>query len=62
MYPDDFAFRAEDSAGKSYFDLLIGNGWVREAIESGSSVEDIVSRYDEELQQFKKLRKKYLLY
>ncbi|MDR7074146.1 exo-beta-N-acetylmuramidase NamZ family protein [Fictibacillus barbaricus] len=62
MYPDDFAFRAEDSAGKSYFDLLIGNGWVREAIESGSSVEDIVSRYNDELEQFKKLREKYLLY
>ncbi|WNB93034.1 DUF1343 domain-containing protein [Bacillus sp. NEB1478] len=62
MYPADFAFRAEDSAGKSYFDLLIGNGWVREAIESGSSVEDIVSRYEEELYQFKELRKKYLLY
>ncbi|MBY6035071.1 DUF1343 domain-containing protein [Fictibacillus nanhaiensis] len=62
MYPADFAFRAEDSAGRSFFDLLIGNGWVRDAIESGSSVEEIVSRYDEKLSEFKKLRKNYLLY
>jgi uncharacterized protein YbbC (DUF1343 family) len=62
MYPDDFAFRAEDSAGKSYFDLLIGNGWVRDMIESGKSVDEIVSRYDSDLNQFKEMRKKYLLY
>ncbi|MCM3718701.1 exo-beta-N-acetylmuramidase NamZ family protein [Fictibacillus phosphorivorans] len=62
MYPQDFAFRAEDSAGKSFFDLLIGNGWVREAIESGNSVEEIVDRYQDELRDFKKVRKKYLLY
>ncbi|WP_226535507.1 exo-beta-N-acetylmuramidase NamZ family protein [Fictibacillus halophilus] len=62
MYPQDFAFRAEDSAGKSFFDLLIGNGWVRDAIESGSSVEEIVNRYQDELNDFKEIRQNYLLY
>lgn len=34
LYPEDFQFRAENSAGISFFDNLIGNGWVREAIET----------------------------
>ncbi|MBH0170991.1 exo-beta-N-acetylmuramidase NamZ family protein [Fictibacillus sp. 18YEL24] len=62
LYPNDFAFRAEDSRGISFFDLLTGNGWVREYIESGRTVDEIVSRYDQELQDFKDVRKKYLLY
>ncbi|MBH0163562.1 DUF1343 domain-containing protein [Fictibacillus sp. 7GRE50] len=62
LYPNDFEFRAEDSRGISFFDLLTGNGWVREYIETGRTVDEIVSRYDQELEEFKDLRKKYLLY
>ncbi|GGB47349.1 exo-beta-N-acetylmuramidase NamZ family protein [Fictibacillus barbaricus] len=62
LYPNDFQFRAEDSRGISFFDLLVGNGWIREYIESGRSVDDIVSRYNEELNTFKDLREEYLLY
>ncbi len=62
MYPEDFAFRAENSSGISFFDNLIGNGWVREAIESGSSVKEIQKQWKHELKDFEKLRKGYLLY
>lgn len=62
MYPEDFVFRAENSSGISFFDNLIGNGWVREAIESGSSVKEIQKQWKHELKDFEKLRKDYLLY
>ncbi|WP_404355082.1 DUF1343 domain-containing protein [Cytobacillus firmus] len=62
MYPEDFEFRAENSAGISFFDNLVGNGWVREAIEEGKTVEEISSKWENELKQFKKTREEYLLY
>ncbi|RSD25032.1 DUF1343 domain-containing protein [Mesobacillus subterraneus] len=62
MYPEDFEFRAEDSKGISFFDLLTGNGWIREAIENGQSVEEIKAQWQDELDQFKQVREKYLLY
>ncbi|MFD2925198.1 exo-beta-N-acetylmuramidase NamZ family protein [Halobacillus naozhouensis] len=62
LYPEDFEFRAENSAGVSFFDNLIGNGWVREAIESGQSVEEMQERWQEDLNEFKKVREEYLLY
>ncbi|TYS63818.1 DUF1343 domain-containing protein [Bacillus infantis] len=62
LYPEDFAFRAEDSRGISFFDQLIGNGWVREAIEEGKSVEWIESQRKDELKDFTKVRKDYLMY
>lgn len=62
MYPDDFAFRAENSAGISFFDNLIGNGWIREAIENGDSVKKMEKRWKHELTEFEKVRKGYLLY
>ncbi|RYG73760.1 DUF1343 domain-containing protein [Lentibacillus lipolyticus] len=62
MYPDDFAFRAENKQGVSFFDNLIGNGWVRKAIEEGKSVDWMESQWKDELKAFKKLREEYLLY
>ncbi|RWZ52157.1 DUF1343 domain-containing protein [Halobacillus fulvus] len=62
MYPEDFEFRAENSAGISFFDNLIGNGWVREAIENGESVESIVDRWQDDLSEFKEVREQYLIY
>src|SRR5699024_1469557 len=49
MYPDDFEFREEDDAGISFFDQLIGNGWVRDMIEEGDSVDDIVAEWQSDL-------------
>ncbi|MCA1040323.1 DUF1343 domain-containing protein [Bacillus infantis] len=62
LYPEDFAFRAEDSRGISFFDQLIGNGWVRDAIDEGKSVEWIESQWKDELKDFNKVRKDYLMY
>lgn len=62
LYPDKFAFRAEDKNGVSYFDNLIGNGWVRKEINDGTSLQDIVKQWKKDLKQFEKTRKQYLLY
>lgn len=62
MYPEHFQFRAEDSRGISFFDLLTGNGWIREEIEAGTSVEEIQAMWQDELKEFKQVREKYLLY
>ncbi|WP_339147485.1 MULTISPECIES: DUF1343 domain-containing protein [unclassified Sutcliffiella] len=62
MYPEDFQFRAENSAGISFFDNLIGNSWIRKGIEEGRSVEDLVSQWQGDLSEFNKVRKQYLIY
>ncbi|WP_347548648.1 DUF1343 domain-containing protein [Pseudalkalibacillus hwajinpoensis] len=62
LYPEDFEFRAENSAGVSFFDLLVGNGWIREAIEEGQSVEEMEQQWQEDLNEFKEVRENYLLY
>lgn len=62
MYPEDFEFRAEDSKGISFFDLLTGNGWIREELEAGKSVQEIQSMWEDDLKEFKQVREKYLLY
>ncbi|AXI10057.1 DUF1343 domain-containing protein [Oceanobacillus sp. 143] len=62
MYPGDFKFGAENSAGVSFFDNLIGNGWIREAIEDGTSVKEMEKQWKKGLKDFEKVRKEYLLY
>ncbi|QTN00514.1 DUF1343 domain-containing protein [Sediminibacillus dalangtanensis] len=62
MYPDDFAFRAENSSGISFFDNLIGNGWIREAIENGQSVDEMKAEWQDDLEAFKEVREQYMIY
>lgn len=62
LYPNDFEFRAEDNKGISYFDLLVGNGWIRDAIEEGQSVKDMKKEWEDDLNKFLKIRKEYLMY
>ncbi|WP_110113043.1 DUF1343 domain-containing protein [Bacillus sp. CGMCC 1.16541] len=62
LYPDNFAFRAENSAGISFFDNLMGNRWVRDGIVAGRSVEDMQAQWQVELEEFKTVRQTYLLY
>ncbi|MGW8460790.1 exo-beta-N-acetylmuramidase NamZ family protein [Bacillus atrophaeus] len=57
LYPDDFEFLATGS-----FDKLIGNSWVRTKIEEGADIQEITDAYQKPLKEFKKLRKKYLIY
>ncbi|MCM3758548.1 DUF1343 domain-containing protein [Sporosarcina aquimarina] len=45
-----------------FFDNLIGNGWIRPAIEDGMTVKEMESRWKKDLKEFEKVRKKYLMY
>lgn len=56
LYPKNFEFH------ETYFDKIMGTSRIREALEKGARVEDIIQSYEEELNNFSKLRKPYLLY
>ncbi|GHH97916.1 exo-beta-N-acetylmuramidase NamZ family protein [Neobacillus kokaensis] len=62
MYPEDFQFRARNSAGVSFFDQLVGNGSIRDGIEAGKSIEEMKKEWLPELDQFMEVREQYLLY
>lgn len=47
---------------KPMFEKLIGVGWVREMIVSGATAEEIEARWASDVEEFKLLRKRYLLY
>lgn len=55
MYPNDVKFT-------TFFNSLIGNKWVVEDIKAGLSVEEIVGKWQAELEAFKEVRSQYLLY
>jgi uncharacterized protein YbbC (DUF1343 family) len=56
MYPDKFQFHAD------YFDKVMGTSKVREALEKGLEVAEIVKAYEPGLKAFAEARKPYLLY
>jgi uncharacterized protein YbbC (DUF1343 family) len=56
LYPDKSSFFRE------YFHLLAGNNLLMEQIKQGISEEEILASWDPELDSYKQLRKKYLLY
>ncbi len=56
LYPGKFKFQPD------YFDKVMGTSRVREALEKGRSVRDIVSAWEPDLRKFSELRKLYLLY
>lgn len=56
MYPDKFRFQQE------YFDKIMGTSRVRDALEKGTEIKDIVRSYTDELKNFSEQRKQYLLY
>ena len=62
LYPDQFQFGVANRAGISFFDQLVGNGWIRQGIEEGRSVKDMKKQWEKELDDFKKIRSLYLLY
>jgi uncharacterized protein YbbC (DUF1343 family) len=47
---------------KPMFEKLIGVEWVREMIIEGRSAEEIESCWQDDLMEYKKLRRKYLIY
>jgi len=65
LYPKKFAWRQppyEFEKKKMPFDILIGNSWIRKAIEKGESVISIKKRWQKGIDEFKKRRHRYLLY
>jgi len=56
MYPHHFRFHQE------YFDNIMGTSKIREALEEGEDVKEIVKSYAQQLSSFSELRKSYLLY
>ena len=45
-----------------FFEKLVGVDYIREMIMAGASAEEIAARWKDEVEQFKVLRRKYLLY
>lgn len=65
LYPKKFAWRKppyEFEKKKMPFDILIGNSWIRKAIEKGESVDSMKKRWEKDLRDFIKKRERYLLY
>lgn len=56
LYPDEFEFKV------NHFDLLTGTDKIRLSIKDGNSPDQIKKIWREELNKFKKIRNKYLLY
>jgi uncharacterized protein YbbC (DUF1343 family) len=56
MYPDKFQFHT------NYFDKIMGTAKVRQALEKGTPVAQIVATFQPGLAEFRTLRKPYLLY
>ncbi|MDW0110685.1 exo-beta-N-acetylmuramidase NamZ family protein [Sporosarcina aquimarina] len=55
LYPEDVQLT-------SFFDNLIGNGWIRPGIENGMTVKEMKMRWGKDLKRFQVVRKQYLLY
>jgi len=59
LYPQEFTFNPGEPP---FFDRLIGNGWLREAIEQQQSLTSIEARWQKDLAEFETIRERYLLY
>ena len=63
QYLDHFAWRrSEREDGQCHFDLLVGTDQVRQGIEAGMEVPEIMASWEPDLAHFRELRKRYLLY
>ena len=62
LHPDDFEFLPVNSSGRNHFAHVAGSLRTQEALEAGVPADDINASYQEGLDQFKQLRKQYLLY
>ena len=59
LYPQAFRF---EPVTPPFFDKLAGNGWIRQGIEQGESVDALEARWAPELHRFVEMRRRYLLY
>ena len=65
MYPNEFRWKEppyEYVYDRNPFDVIAGTTKLRESFERGESLSSIEAQWQEPLKQFKKIRKRYLLY
>lgn len=65
LYESDFLWKEppyEYVYDRNPFDVIAGTTKIREAIEAGGSLEELVSSWSPGLEEFKSVREKYLLY
>ena len=62
MYPEDFIFTPNWNNTSYFFDTLMGNSWVREAILEGKSYDEIEAMWSDGLSAFRENRKQHLIY
>ena len=60
VYPDTFAWR--ESQAPYWIDRLTGSDQVRLAIDGGADVDEVVAGWQSELERFRAVRRRYLLY
>ena len=60
LYPDHDIFAESDRV--SSFNRVMGSDAITEGLKSGKSVEELQAEWQDELNAFKKIREKYLLY
>ncbi len=64
-YPEQFAWKQppyEYEYQKMPFDILVGNGWLREMIESGADLSEMEARWQQESEEFSHIRQSFLMY
>lgn len=57
LYPASFTWRSDN-----WIDKLSGSDWVRTAIDSGKTADEVVAGWQDGLNAFKAMRAKYLIY
>jgi uncharacterized protein YbbC (DUF1343 family) len=65
MYPGDFLWKDppyEYEYDRNPFDLIAGTDKVREAIERGESLTAIARSWEQPLEEFNRVRARFLLY
>jgi uncharacterized protein YbbC (DUF1343 family) len=63
LWPDQFAWlRTSWEGHPPHFDLLIGNGWVRERLDTGEPIDDIIARWQSDLARFWSVRQQHVMY
>jgi uncharacterized protein YbbC (DUF1343 family) len=62
LYPAKSIFELSDASRNQMFDKVMGTDAVRLALEKKAPVEEIVSHWNKDIESFRSIRKKYLLY
>lgn len=63
LHPARFEWLTTSWEGKPpHFDLLIGNGWTREALSAGTPIAAICRRWQDDAHEFARRRREHLIY